>query len=321
MKKIACLILSILMLILLVSCLDNSKEQDEFDAYGNQLKKVEYVNGILRKKTEYHYENAKCSSYTIYEYDEKGVLTKSSHYVYDEIYGYSLYEYGDNNKLLKMTNYDKNDTVIGYEETLESYPDGSAKVSKLHFNDNGMYCITEYDKKGNMLKQTAYDSDGSCVYSWVWEYDKNGNKIKFTNYNADATIAEYMEMEYYTSGIEKRCVGYDRSGNIKFIEEYHKNGDIIKRTLYNNDTVITYKYSYNEIGQIAEEILYENNVLDSRKEYKYDEKRNHIKTITTIYNSDGNMTGYAEYEYDENGNLKFSTFFDKDGNQISHDDY
>ena len=110
MKKTACTILSVLMLMLLVSCSDNSKEHNEFDAYGNQLKQVEYVDGILRKKTEYNYENAKCRSYTIYEY-------------------------GGSNKLLKTTSYDKNDTVTCYEETLENYPDGSAKVSKSYFND------------------------------------------------------------------------------------------------------------------------------------------------------------------------------------------
>lgn len=309
------------MLMLLVSCSDNSKEHNEFDAYGNQLKQVEYVDGILRKKTEYNYENAKCRSYTIYEYDENGVLAKVLNYAYDEIYRYSLYEYGGSNKLLKITSYDKNDTVTCYEETLENYPDGSAKVSKSYFNDQGMYYITIYDKNGNMLKQTAYDGDGSCIYSKEWEYDRNGNNIKFTYYNADGTTYGYNEMEYYASGIEKRFTEYDRNGNIKNILEYNKKGEKVKLTLYYDDTVMICRYSYNKIGQETEEIIYINDVIDSRKKYEYDEKRNHVKTITTTYDPDGSMTGYTEYVYDEDGTTISVTEFDKDGNRIIHDDY
>lgn len=64
-----------------------------------------------------------------------------------------------------------------------------------------------------------------------------------------------------------------------------------------------------------------NDVLDSRKKYEYDEKRNHVKTITTTYDPDGSMTGYTEYVYDEDGTTISVTEFDKDGCRIIHDDY
>ena len=57
------------------------------------------------------------------------------------------------------------------------------------------------------------------------------------------------------------------------------------------------------------------------EKYEYDEKRNHVKTITMTYDPDGSMTGYTEYVYDEDGTTISVTEFDKDGNRIIHDDY
>lgn len=329
MKQLLCIFLAALTLLLSVSCSGTGaeKEQNEYNAYGNILKEVEYENGVLRKKTEYVYDDSsqKISSHTVYEYDEQGFVTKVTKYYSGEMGTYSVYEYGDKHQLRKITEY-YGDGYVYSEEVLENHPNGKVKVSKISSDSDGSYAINEYDDNWNNLraiKQTSYSADGSCKGYVTWEFDKDGKETKYSKYNSDESLSFYCIYEYYDEGIEKSFTSYNADGSIREIRENNTKGDTIQYTQYDSDSSGSHKYTrqyaYDQFGNRIESLSFTDDVLTGRSVYEYDEKHNNTKE--TSYDADGNLKGYMVYEYDENGKMKSVTGYDQNGEQIYHYDY
>ena len=96
-----------------------------------------------------------------------------------------------------------------------------------------------------------------------------------------------------------------------------KNGLVIKE--WNNpagskkqalEKVIT----YNEAGQLVDEIHYKDNKLVDRSIFKYDETGKIVRE--DIYNSSNKLQSFKTYEYDENGLCKMHYHYDAKGKLI-----
>ena len=88
-------------------------------------------------------------------------------------------------------------------------------IAKYIYNDQGKWIecvlykpdgnidekyISLYDKKGNVINKTSYDSEGHTIrnFTWSYEYDSHGNWIKKTEGgDFDDPAMVVREIKYY----------------------------------------------------------------------------------------------------------------------------
>ena len=70
-------------------------------------------------------------------------------------------------------------------------------------------------------------------------------------------------------------------------------------------------YTYNEAGQLVEEIHYKDDKLVGRSIYKYDESGNVARE--DIYDGNNKFESFKTCEYDENGQCKMQYHYDAKG--------
>ena len=70
-------------------------------------------------------------------------------------------------------------------------------------------------------------------------------------------------------------------------------------------------YTYNEAGQLVDEIHYKDNKLISRSIYKFDESGKIVRE--DIYDANNKFASFKTYEDDENGQCKMQYHYDAKG--------
>ncbi|MCD7752498.1 MAG: hypothetical protein LUI10_12330 [Lachnospiraceae bacterium] len=112
-----------------------SMTESVFDANGNIVSDITYIDGEVTGSTEYEYENGNLTK--IITFDGVG-----------NIIGTGNQEYDDAGNIMKYSYYDAEDTIVNY---------------------------MEYNENGNITKTVLYDEDGNIDYVVEDEYDENGN--------------------------------------------------------------------------------------------------------------------------------------------------
>ena len=92
----------------------------------------------------------------------------------------------------------------------------------------------EYDRNGNLLKETWYRDDGG--YN-IYEYDEAGNLIIDASYSADGY---YCISEHYDDWFVSKTTWYNADGSISEVYEYDRSGNLVKYTDYNADGTINF---------------------------------------------------------------------------------
>ena len=112
--------------------------------------------------------------YLLYEYDEKGNVSRITQYNANGsiIYGMYTFEYDTQNRMVRRNFYDgRSGTVlVGYD-------------------------IYEYDENGNLIRSTYYNNmeNGQIAYYFVYEYDETGKQIRCTEYSGDGSVRQVEE--------------------------------------------------------------------------------------------------------------------------------
>ena len=168
--------------------------------------------------------------------------------------------------------------VKSIKETLYEAVDKFGQIEKGNWFNN---YFTIYDKKGNIIEENDYDSDGSLNSKTTYKYDEKGNKIEENDYDSDGRLSYKYTYKYDEKGNIIEENHYDSDGRLrsKYTYKYDKKGNMIEANFYNSDGSLSFKFTY-----------------------KYDEKGNMIEV--TYYDSDGSLnykTTY-KYEYDKNNN-------------------
>lgn len=262
MKKIAILLLSALLLIAFASC--NEEEVKTESGKTETVGKIEEEKKAPVPDEEYvlYKETAtKTGVVRLYEYNDKGHLTR----------------------------------------TLHTYPDGRVEedLYEYTYNDDGSYTVhqdgylitektSEYDTEGRLVKETesryttvytyidntveckATNTDGAITTWYVDTLDQDGRIIKSEYFYANGKSSGYILYIYDEKGNETAqehytAEGVKNGGNAVYVwtEEYDEYGRVIKKTK-----------NIPETGGYARKELYE-----------YDEKGGMCKMIVgnTIY--------------------------------------
>lgn len=185
------------------------------------------------------------------------------------------------------------------------------KVKKYSYNGSGGIFQTEVfknDSAGNPIEVLDYDYKMKNVeHKTLLEYDKMGNLIKQSIFDDSDSLSETSNYEYNDKKLEIKRNSYTYDFLFfKYSYQYDNKNRVIEKTIYENGRDIVRKilYEYNYAGNKTKETIYtlndeEDLSVDSRKLFKYD-KSNIL--IEEIHISDGKEYK-TTYEYNEKGKL------------------
>ena len=226
------------------------------------------------------------------EYNEHGQITKESRFEPD----------GTLNTLTINT-YDDNQELIQTEQYVNQYDDNQQLVSQLNYYGDASDEYTTkyyYDERNNPVKQEVYVNgkldyvEKTTIYvegrpDTVTENDDYGSAlyVHHYQYNEKGQIAVYSRDEVQNNDCRTYEFFYDEHGNR------------IKDLIYNYDMTLIAKAlrTFDEAGRQIEVVEED---LDSyrRLTMEYDGDR---VVKNTVFNKDGEIVNWAEYEYDDEG--------------------
>lgn len=213
------------------------------------------------------------------------------------------------------TTYDENGNVI-------SISDYKGETKYL-YNEDKITLETKYDLKGKLTSKTEYtynqnggiefkiecDSSGSSLSKTEYLYDENGNNVQINVYDKNDTKPSRTEMTYDENNNMIKSVKYTKGGRTQSITEnrYNKSGTITQSTVtdYNLNSIdaISDKTvkKFNKNGIVISSTTYdENDLIEKKENYEYDEFDNIIKTTVCDGNNNKRCVVETSYEYHAN---------------------
>ena len=160
---------------------------------------------------------------------------------------------------------------------------------------DGTFNVDNYDENFNVIRSTAYDSDGSFDdYTYEYGYDEDGNIISAKEYENGKLFAEYeYAIDNNGNHLPVNSTVYFSDG-IKTVTEYNDNGDIEKEVSYFADGSLYYE-SFYEYAVSSDGFSYcvKISETDHSENLKYYYSYNEMDDCIS-YES-------TEYEYNEEG--------------------
>lgn len=244
------------------------------------------------------------------EYDDHGQITKEERYEPDgTLNTLTVNTYDENQHLLQTEQYDQDHILL--QKT-----------------------VNKYDENQRLVSQSNYYGDASDEYVTKFHYDEAGNVVKQEVYVNDKL--DYVEKtSTYTDERPDTVTENDDYGNPMYIHhyEYDEKGQV---TVYVRDEVQnkdrrTYEFTYNDHGDRVKDLIYDydmkliakvNRTFDEqfRQTEIVEEDLDNYRRITmeydgdkvvknTMFNKKGEITGWAEYEYADDGRQSMAREF------------
>lgn len=240
--------------------------------------------------------------------------------------------------------------IYGSKGEILYYKD-SQRFEQTLFTEDGRYLgrrLVEYFENGEMKLEKESDSEDRITL--LREYSVKGIILvnRFCNYNSDGVLVEYQNEEISESDvilkrenikyddkgavIDKNIALYDYIGNVtyderveggvlkyKYSAEYYGKEKLKKEESYQNDgfSVMIRSVEYDEEGRVlyqydCHEMLDNGNKNESVYTYRYNAAGN------VVYQEFQTPTGHRTVEeFYDNGQIKRSVSYDRDGNIIS----
>ena len=267
------------------------KEYQRVGYDAQDIEPVEYTevfaeyneNGQITKESRYEPDGT-LNTLTINTYNEKGELDQAEQYDQDDILlQKTVNRYDENHRLAAQANYygDASDEYV----TKYFYDDNDLMVNQAVFLNGKLDFVEktwEY-QDGRPVKVTENDDYGNTLYVHLYEYDEKGQVSVYTRdevQNKDRRTYEFT---------------------------YDENGNRVKDLIYNFDMKLIAKVlrTFDAEGHQLE-IVEED--LDSYRRIKMEYDGN-LVVKNTMFDKNGEITGWAENEYDENGKERLAREF------------
>lgn len=262
MKKFLFLLLSALLFISFVSCNEEEVKKDnkKTDAVGNIEKEEENKAPVPDEEYVLYKETyTKTNVVKLYEYNDKGHLTRVTHNYTDGRVEEDLYEYTYNadgsytvhqdGYLIseKTSEYDAESRLVKEVESryvsIYTYNGNTVELKKT--NDDGAlvkWSVDTLDEEGKVIKTESFIANGESTGYILYIYDEKGNETAQEKYTPDGqknggnSVYEWTE-EYDDYGrITRKVKGIPSTGGYAREElyEYDENGGMCKMTVGNS---------------------------------------------------------------------------------------
>ena len=207
----------------------------------------------------------------------------------------------------------------------------------------------EYDGRGNRVKRTDFNRDGSVAQTIVYNYDAEGRSTGYEDYasglrtprkhvyvlDEDGKRTEYKMIQPNGSAADEKYVyKYDAKKNRIAEALYHKTslvsrneneyddqGRLISQVMYNPDGSVSSRIrnSITPDGKTVERIRHDGDLLTYRIRYAYDNKGRlaEVETVGSYVEmdsgSEGHVTGKVVYVYKGKDHPKEAIIYNPDG--------
>ena len=244
-------------------------------------------------------------------------------------------EYDDNGLLLREERYDPDGALNTL--TVNTYNDRGDLVQTEQYDQDDVLLqktVNQYDEIQRLASQSNYYGDASDEYVTKFYYDESDNVVKQEVYvNGKLDFVE--KTTTYKDGRPETVTENDDYGNPMYIHhyEYDEKGEV---AVYTRDEVQnkdrrTYEFTYNENGDRVKDLIYNYDMtLIAKVTRTYDEQNRQTEIVeedldsyrritmeydgdkvvkNTMFNKEGGITGWAEYEYADDGRQSMAREF------------
>ena len=244
------------------------------------------------------------------EYDDQGILLREERYEPDgSLNTLTLNTYDEKGNLVQTEQYDQDDILL--QKT-----------------------VNQYDESGLLVAQSNYYGDASDEYVTKYHYDEDHNMVKQEVYvNGELDFVE--KTTTYIDGRPETVTENDDYGKVLYIHhyQYDEKGQVIVYTrdeVQNNDRR-TYEFTYNDHGDRVKDLIYNYDMtLIAKVVRTFDEQNRQIEVVeedldsyrritmeydgdrvvkNTMFDKKGEITGWAEYEYADDGRQSMAREF------------
>ena len=170
---------------------DNQKEKIIYNMEDIKQEYELYQNDVLRLKERYE------DGLILFkhEFNEEGVMEKSTRYRDGNLFRVQYYEEG---KVVKEEKYNRSGTLeeaIFYGNTASPIePDRAIKEKYEYYVGGTLRTIIYFDQLERKIKQEVFNQDGEIEYYFTYNYQDNSrNLIKETKFNPEGVIIEEIE--------------------------------------------------------------------------------------------------------------------------------
>ena len=267
------------------------KEYQRVGYYAQDIEPLEYTEGFA-------------------EYDDRGLLLREERYEPDgTLNTLTVNTYNENGELVQAEQYDQDQILL--QKT-----------------------VTKYDENQRLAAQSNYYGDASEEYVTKYYYDGDGNVVKQEVY-VDGKLDYVEKTATYQDGRLDTETENDDYGNPMYVHHYQYNEKgqvaVYTRDEVQNKDRRTYEFTYNENGDRVKDLIYDYDMMLIAKIVRtYDEQYRQTEVVeedldsyrritmeydgdkvvkNTMYNKDGGITGWAEYEYADDGRQSMAREF------------
>lgn len=252
-------------------------------------------------------------------YNESGQITQEERFDPDgNVNTLTINQYNEQGQLMQVEQYDQDHILL--QKSLNTYDDKGQLVQQSnYFGEGDIEYVTHfvYDDDGHLLRQEMYD-DGKLDYvERAMEY-RDGLLVRETENDDYGKTMNIHTYEYNDNRLVSKHIRDEVQNKDRRIYEfsYDERQNCVKELVYDyNEMLIAKTYrQYNELNQLVE---IESEDLDNYRKITLEYEDN-LVVKNSVINKEGQLTGWAEYTYDENGKENSAKEFIQDEVQPDH---
>lgn len=244
-------------------------------------------------------------------------------------------EYDDNGHILREERYEPDGTLNTL--TVNTYNENGELVQTEQYDQDDILLqktVNKYDENQRLASQSNYYGDASEEYVTKYYYDPEGNVVKQEVY-VDGNLDYVEKTATFVNGRPDTVTENDDYGNAMYIHhyQYDEKGQV---TVYVRDEVQnkdrrTYEFTYNDNGDRVKDLIYDYDMkLIAKVNRTFDEQNRQTEVVeedldsyrritmeydedrvvkNTMFDKNGEITGWAEYEYADDGRQSMAREF------------
>ena len=244
-------------------------------------------------------------------------------------------EYDDNGHILREERYEPDGTLNTL--TVNTYNENGELVQTEQYDQDDILLqktVNKYDENQRLASQSNYYGDASEEYVTKYYYDAEGNVVKQEVY-VDGNLDYVEKTATFVNGRPDTVTENDDYGNAMYVHhyQYDEKGQV---TVYVRDEVQnkdrrTYEFTYNDNGDRVKDLIYDYDMkLIAKVNRTFDEQNRQTEVVeedldsyrritmeydedrvvkNTMFDKNGEITGWAEYEYADDGRQSMAREF------------
>ena len=196
---------------------------------------------------------------------------------------------------------------------LEKYKDENGNENfRLFYDADGAlqsWYYADYDSQDQLTRHICFDGNSAVQYTTVWRYDENGNLMQQEETTADGSVVYRWEAQRSDTGSILVSSQYGRDGSLESRTEfdYDAQGTCLGWMKFDSQGIQSswLEYTYRPSGNKESYVIWDADGSHS----------------VGLYDDNGNVIEYSDYNADGTLNYREEATFDADGNRLTDNRY